>query len=635
MDRGKAHVAEVQRRDVEDEDTGSGKSLTVQKALLKPEKEVEDTTQRCRLFQTTCKTKSWKCKVIVDSGSTDNLVSTEMVEKLELKMNKHPSPYKVTWLQKGHQVCVTKQCLVNFKMGDYRDEILCDVIPMDVCHVLLGRPWQYDRNVVHDGRMNTYTLEKDGKTHTLLPGKDKEVKPEVSSTILLMSGKELLTELEKDEDPQFFVVRKPRIVLISTRVDDLPEEIQELLGEFADIIVDELPRSLPPMRSVSHHIDLIPGASFPNKAAYRLTPQENEEVKRQVQDLQDKGLVRESLSPCAVPTVLSPKKDGGWRMCTDSRAINKITIRYRFPLPRMDDLMDCLSGENYFSKIDLKSGYHQIRMREGDEWKTTFKTNEGLYEWLVMPFGLTNAPSTFMRLMNEVLREFIGKFVVVYLDDILIFSKTKAEQLRHLAIVMKRLQQEKLLINLKKCSFMQTELIYLGFVISANELKMDPEKVDVIRKWPSPRNIFEVRRFHGLASFYRKFIQNFSGISAAMMDTVKKRHKIFQWTAEAERSFNWLKRKITEQPMLVLPDFRKTFQVKCDASGYAVGGVLSQDDRPVADYSEKLDDAKIKYSTYDKEFYAIIQALKKWRHYLIPKEFVLYSDNHALQFVSQ
>jgi hypothetical protein len=342
-----------------------------------------------------------------------------------------------------------------------------------------------------------------------------------------MSGKELLTELEKNEDPQFFVVRKPRVVLTSTRVDDLPEEIQQLLGEFADIIVDELPRSLPPMRSVSHHIDLIPGASLPNKAAYRLTPQENEEVKRQVQDLQDKGLVRESLSPCVVPTVLSPKKDGGWRMCTDSRAINKITIRYRFPLPRMDDLMDCLSGANYFSKIDLKSGYHQIRMREGDEWKTTFKTNEGLYEWLVMPFGLTNAPSTFMRLMNEVLREFIGKFVVVYLDDILIFSKTKAEHLRHLATVMRRLQQEKLLINLKKCSFMQTELIYLGFVISANELKMDPEKVDVIRNWPSPRNVFEVRSFHGLASFYRKFIRNFSGISAAMMDTVKKRHKIF------------------------------------------------------------------------------------------------------------
>jgi hypothetical protein len=499
---GEAHIIEAQRRDVETEDVEGGRSLVMRKVLLTPEKEVESSVQRTRLFKKACKTKGWACKVIVDSGSTDNLVSTEMVEKLELETTDHPSPYKVSWLQKGHQVNVTKQCLVEFKIGGYNDKILCGVIPMDVCHLLLGRPWQYDRNVIHDERMNTYTLENNGRTHMLLPIKDKEVKLEVSNIVLLMSGKEILTEVKKKEDPQFIVVRKPRIVLTSTRVDDLLEEVQELLEEFADIVVDELPHSLPPMRSVSHHIDLIPRASLPNKSVYRLTLQENEEVKRQVQDLLDKGLVRESLSLCVVSMVLSPKKDGGWRMCTDSRVINKIIIRYMFPLPRMDDLMDFLSGAKFFSKIDLKSGYHQIRMREGDEWKTTFKTNEGLYEWLVMPFGLTNAPSTFMRLMNEVLKDFIGKFVIVYLDDILIFSKTEAEHLKHLAIVMKRLQQEKLLINIKKSSFMKIELIYLGFVISANELRMDPDKVEVIKNWPSPRNIFEVKSFHGLASFY-------------------------------------------------------------------------------------------------------------------------------------
>jgi hypothetical protein len=188
---------------------------------------------------------------------------------------------------------------------------------------------------------------------------------------------------------------------------------------------------------------------------------------------------------------------------------------------------------------------------------------------------------------------------------------------------------------MKKSSFMRTELIYLGFFIYANKLKMDPDKVEVIKNWPSPKSIFEVRSFHGLASFYGKFIRNFSGISAPMMDTVKKRNKYFHWTEEAEKIFNLLKRKITEQPILVLLDFNKTFQVKCDASGFAIGVVLSQDVRQVTYFSEKLNEAKVKYSTYDKDFYAVIQALKKWRHYLVPKEFVLYSDKHSLQFVTQ
>jgi hypothetical protein len=378
--------------------------------------------------------------VIIDSGSTGNLVYTEMVEKLELETTTHLKPYKVSWLQKGHQVTVTKQCFVNFKIEGYRDEILCDVIPMDVCHIFFGIPWQFDRSVIHDGRKNTYTLEKNGRTHMLLPIEEKKVKEEANTSILLMSGKDLLKEVKEEQEMQFAVVRKPRVILTNTSMDEFPEEVQELLETFIDIVVDELPNSLPPIRSISHHIDLIPGESLPNKATYRLIPREHEEVKDQVQELLEKGLVRESLSPCAVTTVLSPKKDGGWRMCNDSRAINNITIKYIFPLPRMDDLMDCLSGENFFSKIDLKSGYHQIRMREGHEWKKYFKTNEGLYEWLVIPFGLTNDLSTFMRLMNEILKDFIVKFVVVYLDDILIYSRTKEEHLRHLTLVMRRLQ---------------------------------------------------------------------------------------------------------------------------------------------------------------------------------------------------
>jgi hypothetical protein len=185
---------------------------------------------------------------------------------------------------------------------------------MDVYHVLLGRPWQYDINVIHDRRRNTYTLDKNGMTHMLLPIEEKKMKEEVSAIILLMSGKELLKEVKKEQEMHFVVIRKPRVILTSTSLEYLPEEVQELLENFADIVVDELPNSLPPIRSINHHIDLMPGASLPNKEAYILTPQENEEVKRQVQDLLNKGLVREILSPCAVPTVLSPKKNGGWRM---------------------------------------------------------------------------------------------------------------------------------------------------------------------------------------------------------------------------------------------------------------------------------------------------------------------------------
>ena len=256
---------------------------------------------------------------------------------------------------------------------------------------------------------------------------------------------------------------------------------------------------------------------------------------------------------------------------------------------------------------------------EGDEWKTTFKTNEGLYEWMVMPFCLSNAPSTFMRLMNEVLKEFIGKFAIVYLDDILIYRKTKEEHMRHINYILRKLYQEKLLKNLKKCSFMKEDLVYLGFVVFAEGLKMDLEKIKAIVEWPSPKSVFEVRSFHGLASFYRKFIRNFSKINAPIIETIKKDKQPFKWTAEAERTFQFLKQKITEKPVLVLPNFNKPFQVKCDASGEAIGAILSQEDRPVAYFSEKLNETRRQYSSYDKEFYAIVQSLKKWRHYLMSK----------------
>ncbi|KAK1602097.1 hypothetical protein QYE76_017140 [Lolium multiflorum] len=404
------------------------------------------------------------------------------------------------------------------------------------------------------------------------------------------------------------------------------------MKEFGDVFPEEVPAGLPPLRGIEHQIDLIPGASLPNRAPYRTNPEETKEIQKQVQALLDKGYIRISLSPCAVPVILVPKKDGTWRMCVDCRAINNITIRYRHPIPRLEDMLDELSGAAVFSKIDLRSGYHQIRMKEGDEWKTAFKTKFGLYEWLVMPFGLTNAPSTFMRLMNHVLREFIGKFVVVYFDDILIYSRNESDHTIHIRHVLQVLRDNQLYGNLEKCTFCKDKVIFLGYVVSQHGVEVDESKIEAIQNWPTPMNVSQVRSFHGLAGFYRRFVPNFSTIAAPLNDLTKK-GVVFEWGAAQDHAFDELKRLLTSAPLLALPDFNKQFEIECDASGIGIGGVLMQEGRPIAYFSEKLSGAKLNYPIYDKELYALIRVLEVWQHYLWPKEFIIHSDHEALKYL--
>ena len=272
----------------------------------------------------------------------------------------------------------------------------------------------------------------------------------------------------------------------------LASVVTNLLQEYSDVFPAEIPPGLQSIRGMEHQIDLIPGASLPNRAAYRANPKETKEIQRQVQDLLDHGYVRESLSSCAVLAILVPKKDGSWRLCVDCRAINNIMIRYCYPIPRLDDMLDELSGSIIFSKVDLRSGYHQIRMKLGDEWKTPFKTKFGLYEWLVMPFGLTNAPSTFMRLMNEVLCPFIGKFMVVYFDDILIYNKSLTEHLDHLRAIFDALRAACLFGNLKKCTFCTKRVSFLGYVVTSQGIEVDDAKVQAIQSWPTPTTVTQV-----------------------------------------------------------------------------------------------------------------------------------------------
>lgn len=592
----------------------------------------EDDWRRTSIFHTHFRHGDKSIKLVIDNGSCINVVSTSAVERMKLTPEPHPSPYRVAWVDKT-TIQVKQRCLVPLHLATYEDKIWCDVLPMDVAHILLGRPWLYDLDVCNYGRSNTFSFVHDGKKLVLKPAKpsDKKEPPtdrNPTRPLHILNKK----QFENDSRERGVVYALVSVPVSDDVETDIPEDVKPILSEFEDLIQDELPDTLPPLRDIQHAIDLVPGSSLPNLPHYRMNPTEHVELKRQVDDLLRKGFIRESTSPCAVPALLTPKKDGSWRMCVDSRAINKITVKYRFPIPRLDDMLDMMAGAIYFTKIDLRSGYHQIRMRPGDEWKTAFKTKDGLYEWLVMPFGLTNAPSTFMRVMTQVLRPYMGKFLVVYFDDILIYSKNRTDHLSHIRIVFSALKQEKLHVNLKKCSFLSAQVVFLGFIVSYEGIAADPEKVRAIREWPEPTNIHEVRSFHGLATFYRRFIRGFSTIMAPITNCMRKGE--FTWNKSASKAFEDIKRLMTEAPVLKLPDFSKVFEVSCDASGVGIGGVLSQEGHPIAFFSEKLNDARQKYSTYDKEFYAVVQALKYWRHYLLPREFVLYSDHQALKFLN-
>ncbi|KAE8702634.1 putative CCCH-type zinc finger family protein [Hibiscus syriacus] len=564
-------------------------TLVVRKSLLTPKGDSGDDWLRTNIFHMTCTVADKVCKMIIDSGSCENVVSEEVVQKLQLKMDRHPKPYKLSWLNKGSEVTVDRRCLVSFSIGrKYFDNVWCDVVSMDACHILLGRPWQYDCSVIHDGRKNTYSLSIKGKKIVLAPRREGLTPTPITHNTTMLSMFRFLDEIEHGDVVYALLPCENNAVDVDA---DLPVEVQRLLAEFSNLMPEDLPPRLPPMRDIQHQIDLVPGSSLPNRPAYRLSPKEAED-----------------------------------------RAINRITVKYRFPIPRLDDMLDQLSGSKVFLKIDLKSGYHQIRIRPGDEWKTAFKTPQGLYEWMVIPFGLSNAPSTFMRFMHQVLRPFMGKFVVVYFDDILVYSPTWTSHFDHLRAVFEMLKMECLFVNQKKCSFFTTSVTFLGFIVSTDGVHADQSKVDAVLEWPRPKTLHDIRSFHGLVSFYCRFIRNFSTLIVPITECLKGRD--FQWSEEAEASFQLVKQKMTEAPVLALPDFDKVFEVNYDASGVGIGGVLSQAGRPVAFFSEKLSGSKKNYSTYDLEFYAIVQSLKHWRHYLVQKEFILFTDHEALKYIN-
>jgi len=395
---------------------------------------------------------------------------------------------------------------------------------MDIGHVILDRSWLYDLDVTIFERSNSCSFTFQGKKIQLirLPlrfNNNSHKKNKVKEGGLNIIS---LREFDKEicEESVVFVVVAKEIV--EDFLEEPPKEVMEVLKEFLDVFPSEPPDVLPPVRyDVQHAIDFVPSATLPNLPHYRMNLSEHAELQTQVCELLQKGFKRESLNPCAVLGLLTPKKDGLWRMCVDSRAINRITIKYRFLISRLDDMLYMMAGAQIFSKIDLKSGYHQIRIRSGDEWKTTFKIKDGLYEWLIMSFALSNAPSTFIRVTTQVLRPFMGMFLVVYFDYILIYSKTKEEHFDHLIQVCTTLRKASLFANVKKCSFFTDQVVFLGFIVSWKGVSIDPQQVQAIVDWPEPKAIQEVRSFHELATFYHRFIKGFSTIMLPIADCLK------------------------------------------------------------------------------------------------------------------
>jgi hypothetical protein len=408
-----------------------------------------------------------------------------------------------------------------------------------------------------------------------------------------------------------------------------------VLGHFKDVFPDELPAGLPPSREVDHRIELVPGATPPSRPTFRLSEKELGELKKQLEELTKSGFIQPSKSPFGAPILFVKKKDGTMRMCVDYRALNNVTVKNSYPLPRVDELFDRLQGAKYFSKIDLRSGYHQIRIAPEDVPKTAFRTRYGHFEFLVLPFGLTNAPGTFMHLMHETFREHLDDFVLVFLDDILIYSKTLADHEVHVRKVLEALRKSKLYAKESKCEFFKTEVEFLGHHVGREGIRMMEDKLQAVNDWPVPKNVRDVRAFLGTAGYYRKFIRGFSQIAAPLTELTKDSAK-FEWTVAHQKAFETLKATMQTGPVLVLPDPKLPFVVHTDASGFAVGAVLMQDQgkglQPIAFMSKKMLDAETRYPVHEQELLAIIHALNAWRHYLHGAKFKVMTDHHSLRY---
>jgi len=388
-----------------------------------------------------------------------------------------------------------------------------------------------------------------------------------------------------------------------------------------DVFSKTKAETLAPHRPIDHAIDLEPGFKIPYGQIYNLSEVELRTLKAYIETNLSNGFIQRSSSSAAAPILFAKKQDGGLQLCVDYQALNSVTVKNRYPLPHISEMLDRMRGARIFTKLDLRNAYHLIRIKEGDKYKTAFQARYGQFKYRVMPFGLTNVPATFQAYIDNCLRPYIDDFAVCYLDDILIYSTNEKEHEDHVKKVLERLRQFGLYCKAEKCQFGASEIGFLGFIISSDGIGMESDRISTIEDWPTPKSIRDVQVLLGFTNFYRRFIRKYAKVTAPISDLLKKSTSKWEWTRKAELAFRKLKKAFTEAPIHQHFDPAKPIILQTDASSFAIAGILNQYDgfgilRPVNFYSRKCSPAEQNYDTYDRELLAIVETLRQWRHYL-------------------
>ena len=590
-----------------------------------------------------CVWKGVRVCALIDSGATHSLVTLKTVRALGLTTKRGTRMYDIV-LPNGSRYpgCDFVVCALKTDEGYViRMKLLIVDLPIHDIPIILGIDWLTGANPAIDWHNRTLCFggcvikaEDPAETNSYV---DTEADTVVDLPVIsyLQAAKAI------EHGAQVFMLyTKPLGDTTIEGFNDLKgdnEEINNMLDEYSDVFGE--PTGMPPERPMDFHIDLVPGAKPPHRAPYRLGPVELAELRKQLDVLLAKGLIQPSCSEFAAPVFLIKKKDGSFRLICDWRLLNAITVKSRTPLARIEDLLDALLGARYFSTFDMASGYWQLRIHPPDTHKTAFVTRYGQFEWRVCSFGMCNCPSAFTTLMNHVFQEYLDKFIVIYIDDICVFSKSLQDHIVHLKLTLQKLRDHQLYCKAKKCRINQPQVTYLGHIVSGEGVQLDPAKVQAIAEWPVPSNSHHIKQFLGLCGWFRRFIKGFSRIAAPLHDLTAA-DVPFEWSQEQQMAFEALKAAVTHAPVLSIFDPKAETRLHTDASGRAIGGVLLQRPQsstqcewhPVAFFSRKLNPAECNYAVHERELLAVVECVKNWAHYLHTIPVVVQVDHEALKW---